>query len=478
MENKNVVKIPKIKKNISRNIIIFIFLTIIILAITGFFLSRRLVPYMIIEYDGYAVSGEEITQILLGSEVKDDKNRNISAIKVKDQMSIYKDRKDLYYLGESRKDNLNIEYPIYVNDNISLYNMSNNVTLVTNSYKEVSGYANSTLVSGNLYNMSDLNRADYNDYIFFKNERGIFVNAFDIMIKTESNSYKIPMNSILAFYEDYILYYTLLNDVFIYNEILDLDLKSEIKIGDLETITYKEFLNKAKIANVQEEKKLEIEEESIIVEQDVKKEEIKKNKEEKIEDVEKKDEKVEEEKIEDERIEENIEEINETPLQENIEIVDIPVITYVTPEVTVKNVTSEVYKINFLINIYDPTHQITTPITFTIKHNNKVYMRKSFTSSGIGNISGLLPEEDYSIEAEYVYLNEEEESIKREILNEQFSTKSIKELNPITLGFEYGNIISDGLNLKDLKIISDILLQLDLQMHIIEKVLMHFMHRN
>lgn len=442
---KNTVTVPKIKKKVIRNTMVIIFATIIIITVVGIILSRRLTPYMILEYDGYAVANEELTQFLLGGLKDKDENRNISAVKVKDQTYIYKDKNNVFYLGEDRKKRLNIEYPIYINENISLYNMSNDITLITEKYENIEGYANSILVSGNLYNISDLNRADYNDYIFLKNERGIFVNTYDIELETEGKNYKIPMNSIVTFYEDYILYYTLDKTVFVYNEIIDVDPNSNIIIGNNEGISYIDFLKKAKIVNLKKE-----EEEEEQIEQPILEEVVEEKTEPKIENSE---ESKEEKKEEVEEIKEN--EVIETPA----EIVDndnIQVITYVNPEVTVSNWVANIYTANVSINIYDPTHQITTPINFSITQKGKVFMRKAFTSSGLGIISGLFPNENYHVEADYVYKNEDGESIKRVVLDEDFSTKDIKDLNPIGLGFEYGDISANGVNLNNLKITSNI----------------------
>lgn len=219
-------------------IAIFNLLIIILLAI--YILYLRFIPYTIITYDGYGVSSKEITNNLLSKELEGE--TSIKAIKVSDQDEIFKNLKS-YYVGASKQNIINLDFPIYVNDSLALYNLSPDITLITNKFQETEGYSGITLSSGALYNAGTLERADYLDYILIKNKDNIYINSKEIDIQTSINKYKIPLNSIVNFSNDFISYYNLKGDEFVYNKISDIDENSIIYINDYNmSCTYKEFL--------------------------------------------------------------------------------------------------------------------------------------------------------------------------------------------------------------------------------------------
>ena len=219
-------------------VILLSFLIIILLSI--YIIYLRFIPYKTIEYDGYAVSGKEIASNLLNTNF--DVDHNVKALQVKDQDSIYENLNS-YYLGASKQDNINLNYPIYVNNSLALYNLSPKVTLITDEFQEVQGYSGTTLTSGELYNSNTLQRADYYDYILLKNTDNLYINTKEFKVKTNLNEYTIKMNSIINFTREFITFYTLKNDEFVYDKILDVDESSTITIEDYKrTYTYKEFL--------------------------------------------------------------------------------------------------------------------------------------------------------------------------------------------------------------------------------------------
>ena len=187
----------KTNKENKRNIAWFFmailnFFIIILLAL--YIIYLRFIPYETLTYDGYAVAGKEITNNLLDATFQ--VNENIQALKVKDQDMVYKNLRS-YYIGASKTQNINLDYPIYVNDNLALYNLSQDVSLITSDLETTSGYKGFTLTSGVLYNSLTLERADFCDYILMKNAENLYINCKEMKIKTYSGEYKIPMNSIM-----------------------------------------------------------------------------------------------------------------------------------------------------------------------------------------------------------------------------------------------------------------------------------------
>ena len=189
----------------------FSFLVIILLVI--YIIYLKFIPYTTLEYNGYAVSGKDIATNLLSTNF--DADYSVKALQVKDQDSVYENMNS-YYLGASKQNNINLNYPIYVNNSLALYNLSPKAKLITDDFQEIPGYSGTTLTSGELYNANTLQRADYYDYILLKNADNLYINTKEIKIKTSQNEYTLKMNSIINFTSDFITYYSLENDQFRY----------------------------------------------------------------------------------------------------------------------------------------------------------------------------------------------------------------------------------------------------------------------
>ncbi len=258
--------------------------------------------------------------------------------------------------------------------------------------------------------MDDLMRADINEYIFLKSTNKICVNTKEIKLKTAFNEYIIPMNSIIYFNNDYIALYKIKNDEFSYQRISDVDDNSEISISDV-TLNYNDLLinlglKKRPIENVNfesEEQEEPKKEETIVIEEDV-----------------------EEEKTEEKEIE------------------------YIDPKVTLDTFTENVYYTSSVLNIYDPSGAITSPVEITITKNGQKYLLKSYRSSGNIEIRGLAPDDEYEITAKYTYLDIEGKKRVRQFYTQTIKTKSFESLNSITLDFKNGNIYKDKIEIADL----------------------------
>ena len=412
------------------------FLIIILLLI--YIIYLRFIPYATLEYDGYAVSGKEIATNLLNTNF--DVDHNVKALQVKDQDSIYENLNS-YYLGASKQDNINLNYPIYVNNSLALYNLSPKVTLITDEFQEIQGYSGTTLTSGELYNSNTLERADYYDYILLKNPDNLYINTKEIKIKTSSNEYTIKMNSIINFTKDFITYYSLKNDEFVYNKILDIDENSSVIIEDYNrTYTYKEFLMNLGI----------IKEENNNKNDNNQKEETKnEEKENKVENT------TSTEKKEEVKKEETKEETEDNSQENKSESIDVEKV-WIKPTVTCTDFSTNVYTAFANLSISDPSKVIYKAITFTFYKDNEIAFRVSSASSGEVSVTKLLPSTKYKIVGTFQYRNKEGSLIENTILEQEITTKGIDTLKPIDLSFENGQIYSNKLEIKDLKITSDI----------------------
>ena len=425
------------KRNTPVFLVALLSIIIAILALI-YVIYLRFIPYTTLEYDGYAVSGKDIVNNLLNTNF--DVDHSIKALEVKDQDSIYENLNS-YYLGASKQDNINLNYPIYVNNALALYNLSSKVKLITDEFQEIPGYSGTTLTSGELYNANTLQRADYYDYILLKNSDNLYINTKKIKIKTSINEYTIKMNSIINFTRDFITYYSLKDNEFVYDKILDADENSTITFEDYNrTYTYKEFLMNLGI--IREETNSN-ENTNNTAENEVKNEN-----------------KVEENKTENNTAKE---EIKEEPKQEeekettddSTSNVDIEKI-WIKPTVTCDDFSVNVYSALTNLKIYDPSRVIYKAITFTFYKDDEIAFRVSSASQGQVSVTKLMPDTKYKIVGKYQYRNREGNLIENTVIEQEIKTKGVETLKPIELNVQNGQVYSNKIELSNLQIVSDV----------------------
>ncbi len=414
----NKVKKSNKKKNIKVSpiflIALFNFLLIIFIAI--YLIYLRFIPYCIVEYDGYAVAGKTLVNNLLNKKVGAEE-KNIKALEVKEQDEIYKNLRS-YYIGASREKNINLNYPIYVNDTLALYNLSPDIYLFTTDFQKIRGYKGVAITSGALYNANTLERADYNDYMFLKTIDNLYINSKELVLKTNSAEYKIGINSIINFDEEYVSYYTLENGEFVYRNILDIEDISEIYIADFnEKYTYKDLLIGLEIIHDDSTDSNDSSDNTII----------------------------EEPETPNDTDEPPVEIVEETT--NNV---------WQKPVVTCTNFNASTYTANATINISDPSRAIKKAITFTFYIGDDIAFRTSATSSGIIKVTKLIPQTTYRIIGNYQYINQEGALIETTFLEDEITTLGVQNINPIDLYFENGQIYSNKIELKNLSITSNL----------------------
>lgn len=402
------------------------FLIIILLVI--YIIYLRFIPYMTIEYDGYAVSGKDIATNLLNSTF--DVETSIKALEVKDQDSIYKNLNS-YYIGASKDENINLDYPIYINNSLAAYNLSSDVTLITDEFEQIEGYSGITLTSGALYNSNTLQRADYYDYILMKNKDNLYINAKDITVKTTFNEYTIPMNSIINFTSSFITYYTLKDGDFVYGKIIDVDENSHIIIKDYnKDYTYKQFLIGLKI--IRDNTKPAKPENNEVNNEEAKPEENV------IQNVEAPAPEPEPEQKPDDNYTGGTAEVK-----------------WIAPTVESTYFTANVYTSYAEVSITDPS-RVMKAVTYAFYKNGDLAFRTSTTKSGAVSVNKLLPSTTYTIVAKYQYRNKQGSLLENTLYTQEITTKGIDTLNTIDLSFEKGKVYSDKIEIKNIRIASDL----------------------
>ncbi len=413
-----------------------------------YFIFLKYSPIMNFKYEGYAVSGKKITEKLLGAysdkekgntqnvDSSDNDVKNIDLAKIEEQGTIFK-KLGQYFIGSKEKTEIDLNYPIYINDKNTIYNLSQDITLISKDFEKVAGYPNISLTDGKVYNGNSLERSDSKEYIFARTKEGIYINLKEIKIITTTNEYVLPANSLIAFEENEIRYYTHQNNTLIFNEIKDIDYNSQVVIKNIEDTqlvekqcSYEELLTKLEIIenakNDVENSQEEIEREETFS----------------------KEEQIDEKEENKEEVAEPIEPENKEEIQNNTK--------FVKPEVTAEEFKAEVYSAKSRLQIKDPAGRIIEAPIFEIYKDGKIYLRRIFKASGDIQITGLVPDTEYEIVGKYIYLNEENKKIENTFYKGTIKTKGYEALGAITLTKEEGEIFSNKIQIKNLKITSDI----------------------
>ena len=401
-------------------------LVVLLIIAILYFIFLKYSPIMNFKYEGYAISGKEITENLLGSsEEKGSSNsKNLELTKIEEQGTIFKKLND-YFVGSKDKTEINLNYPIYINGNSSLYNLSADSTLISKDFEEVSGYPNLSISEGKIYDGNNLERADAKEYIFVKTTDNIYINLYEIKVKTTANEYTIPVNSIIAFAENSIRYYSINNNVLVFNQINDIDDNSNVEMVE-NGYTYKELLTRLGI----------LQEESNNTESSNSQENI-----------------IQENTANEKVTEDNENKNNE---QQNTDNHTNEQNGYIKPEVRAENFTAEVYTAKSTLHIKDPSGRIIEAPTFEIYKDGKIYLRRTFSNSGEIQITGLIPDTEYEVIGKYIYLNENNQKVENTFYEGRFTTKGYEELESIDISKENGEIFSNKIQLTKVKITSDL----------------------
>ena len=350
----------------------------------------------ILEQDGKAIVGDVILDTFLSGNEKE--TVQLASFSAYD--SLYENRGRLYL---SNNQEISATYPLYVNDNLSIVNISSDSKLITTTYQEEGGYPYFTLSNGTLYNYGDGEQASYETYLFLKLSNGLFVNSIPITIETANETVEIPMNSILYIEEDQIQYYSPENDTFTYHQIEALDDTSKVKYKETE-ITYQELLDNLKITSLEEGTPTPLP--------------------------------------------------TETPTPTPIETPDEePEEKVEKPVVQLTDVTAGVYGLNGTLSVTGDASKITQAITFTVRRNGNIVLRKQYISFGNIRMNGLEPGATYEITGTYTYqMSENESEVTETFYQETITMNDISSLGPIVVSFEPGSIFSNKIQLNNLEI--------------------------
>ena len=429
-----------------------------------YFIFLKYSPIMNFKYEGYAVKGKEITENLLGTgnnasiegnsktnDVSNKDSKNIDLAKIEEQGTIFK-KLGKYFIENKEKTEIDLNYPIYINDKNTIYNLSQEMILISKDFEKVAGYPNISITDGKVYNGNSLERSDSKEYIFARTDEEIYINLKEIKVNTIANEYIVPANSLIVFEEEEIKYYVIQNNILIFNEIKDIDYNSQVIIKNIEENAQTSLGNNAQNDVKKVDNKYQYEELLTSLEIIENAKNGVENSQEEIEQEDLSENKTEADKKDDTENEVDSNEQKEEQL-ENSENANIK---FVKPEVTAEPFTAEVYSAKSTLQIKDTTGRIVEAPTFEIYKEGKLYLRRVFKSSGEIQITGLVPETEYEIIGKYIYLNAEGKKIENTFYKGNIKTKGYEALGTIEISKEEGEIFSNKIQIKNLKITSDL----------------------
>lgn len=407
----------------------FLFFLIVILIILFYFFFTNFSSVLSIESDGYFLNNTYDISILKDGNLSD--NRDFNIIKSKSGDLIYK-RLNEYYIDKDYKKSINFEMPFFDSDGHSIINYNNNVNVISSKFVRDNIYENTKVSLGKLFqNNLYQEQINNNDYLLLSYADGTYINVLYLFIDTELNHYEIPLNSLIYFDEKSINYMYEKDNKYYLEKITDIDYKSKLtffctSLNINHGYTYEKFYKG--IGNEFSKEKLVVPPKNDIV------------------------------KLED-QIEENVNENVDNFSSDSEGNVDTDVddedseYDWFKPTVRSSKLTATTYSIKGNIEINDPAGVIVKSPTYTIYEDSRVYARKTFYSTTDFTISGFKPNTKYKIVGQYTYLADDLETNKQvTFYSGTITTKDIEGLNPVDFSFNNGNLYSNKIEIKNVKL--------------------------
>ena len=383
----------------------------ILLIIVGIIYWNSYTTVRTFDMDGYLFTSDNITNNLV---MGNDSKEKIEFLKVKYDDSLYSGRGN-YYIGDSKKIEVNLEYPVVSSDSKTLLILSDKGKLIDSDFRRTNSYSNTLVSDCKLFNENDYERADNISYLFLELNDSVYVNLAELNFKKNDQTTKIPVNSFISFSEEHLRYYYLKNGKYRYKEINGLDDSIEVKINK-KKYTYTKLLEYLGLFIPEED------EPEIDIAPVVEKEEVKEEKE--------------------------VKEVKEEEKSSGE-------VTYVKPTISFGNQKANVYSVTGKLEITDPTGQIVKYPTFEFWRGKTLVARKTFVNSDTIEVKGLYPDSEYEVIGTFNYKNENGQEVKSEFTRFKISTKDISNLESVDAQIEkivsysnYAELNGVGLNNK------------------------------
>lgn len=395
----------------NKKVLYIVSFLVVVICVLLFFVTR-FSDTTLMAQDGYFVSGSKVDSVLMSSS-KNVKNADVDLEKMDNDDQILSNLGKYYITKDDKKKEINTDYPLYTNNGLAIVNYNENNTLINKNFETFTSYENFTITDGKMYNYADSTQADVEDYIFLEMENGMDINLVPLTIQTRTKEIIIPVNSIINFQEGSFRYYVYQKKgELALKKISSIRLEDKISLLDME-MTYEDLLIGLRRRSGQSSFIESIPEEYV---------------------------------IEDEKTDNNTTYVDDSKEEKE----------YQQPKVSADEFKPSIYMATSSVNISDPAGVITGGVNFTFMIGDKIFLRKTFVSSGNIQVTGLKPNTEYMVVGSFRYYNEEKKKVEAEFLRQTIKTGDFKTLDPVALSFRNGPIYSNHIEIDELKIASDI----------------------
>lgn len=445
-------------------------------------LQTKFNVFMRLEQNGYAIADSEIKKTLMlnPEEVSGDVSFSYYRFEALDY--IYQ-RGNKYYMGEKKKQEIDLGFPLYVNGGAGILFTDNSGTLFDVDFEAAESYSGLTVSEGISYNPGG-DRADAAEFIFCGLSNGMFINLDTLSYEDRGEMREVDRNSIIYFNEEYFTYSEQSSGEGNYQVCRNISADDIVSIHGQE-LTYRELLLKLQVIGEKKPRAskspeatqpvatmtpepAELEESEVLEAEEEKQEKEEKEKEEKEKTEKEKTEKTKEPKSTPQKNERENTTTQQVPQQNPAPNVpgsqpqspqgqpstsqpprgtrpdnlrpdkDVPkeptVVDYVKPTVAVNSVTAGVYRIMLDVTVDDPARRLHTlrKVQFEFyevgSNGKETLVYRTYTGASNQKLSAgdgsIKPDTTYRINAYFTYFDEYDKMIVESIPLDQIITGS------------------------------------------------------
>lgn len=197
-------------------------------------LQTRFTEFLRLDHHGYAVETGQVKQLLLADPSEEEfVGEDIPYYAFEASEYIYQ-RGNSYYLGEKKKTEIDLDFPMLINDGAGILFLNNENTLFDLAFDEYDTYRGLMMSDKIAYNPGG-ERADANEYLFAQMSNGLYVNLTPMSYEDNGDVREVAMNSYIYFDEGYFTYMESVNGIGVYQRC------NKIEADDLVTINGEEY---------------------------------------------------------------------------------------------------------------------------------------------------------------------------------------------------------------------------------------------
>ncbi|HOO79715.1 MAG TPA: hypothetical protein PLZ77_08630 [Lachnospiraceae bacterium] len=177
-------------------------------------LTTRFSAFLQMEEDGHAVLTDSVVSMLMRDPLDEKITESVEMHDFESMQWIYS-RGSEYYIGEKKKEQIDLNFPFYINDGAALLFTQSLGNLYNSEFEEEDVYNGLVINDGISYNPGG-ERADAGKFLFYQTSNGLFLNLVGITYYDSLEEREIKPNSIIYFTVDHMTYYEYVDGNLIY----------------------------------------------------------------------------------------------------------------------------------------------------------------------------------------------------------------------------------------------------------------------